>query len=1070
MESEEIERIRREAFEAGRTEGRVEGFASAKLDHLSSQIEGLSTSFTEFKGGIGRRIELIENDIKPIPGLIEFKNDISDVRKWVVRVVLGAIIISLLGLLGIQRVRGDTLPIQEEYDYFPDGVDSFHLPDKIKRTNLQDQINFRSDEKFGLNRREGDRLIVSTTATRTVELWRYFDSSNNEWTIRLDSAGTLSAGKNITSSSGAFTVVLSTIIDTSVTTDGVQALGEIWFINKINGLMSWDSVTFSSYPAAPKAGSIDEYKSRLVIGDIVNEQSSVRLSGALNGSDWTTDSSKSSSSVTLTIGGVNDGNKVYWVKTALDECLVGKANSTYAIYGNDQRDFGTRIVSPQIGSIFPRTVQQHGIRTIMLSNRGLDAYTPPFSFERISDPVQNLVDGLTSKGAISSFQLIDSQSQWELGYSSPTGNISTTEAPGVIQVVNNQQIDTSAADFTSGTFHQSGGSVSTSTINGDLVYTSSYVAYVAISTPTNGNFEIASTTSVSLPQGWDITPHLVGAVFSAGETDILNLSGGRTTQTSDANTPNPHLLTAYKGSYYHNCQCISNSGNSPLATLVYSTGSLRLLSSDGTTVLLSTPILTSVTTTYTDSLWNETVLNTQAYNGTTGRFSIISSMTYDNGGHCSFVFNSTETVPITASATVRSVFFNGINGSNAFSHQNFDLVEAGTTPYTVFSSSFVSRTFDTEVSSPNFDKFAGTFISSDPFVNFAFFVENSTQPDCCWTNLTKITTGSAITFSQKFRYAHYIASWTVVNSTIPRIASIQDVTLGSYSTGYFETGPINIGSNISSWGLFQANSTSNNGTISYKIQSSADGTFNEADWVSQSADSPIGVPINQYAGVRVYFNTQFSTNIPFTDSLTLNYNEGESPPDPTAVESEARYTLFYSTFTGPTAKNDQCLIYNRNDRFDRFSGIDVSAAINYSNKVLLGDPNPTGNIFTLDGSADGLDLTGPVSSYFKLPRYGSQNPDSYKIFEKLYVTVSRLDNTVSHRFRMDYSIDGSTTEYSSSEIEVSTGTNIDVLKFWFPEDQPVQGRYVDIKIVELIGRGVFFINRSRLYGTTLEAE
>jgi hypothetical protein len=950
-------------------------------------------------------------------------------------------------------------------------VDSFHLPDKIKKTNLQDQANLRSDDKYGLSRRDGTRLIVSSSAVSTAQLWRFFDTSNNEWLIRLDTTGTLSAGKAVTSSSGSFTVVLSTSLSTSVQTDGVQALGKFWFTNKVNGLMSWDTVTFSSYPAAPKAASIDEYKSRLVLGDISNEQSSVRLSGALDGSEWTNDSRFSTSPVSLRIGGVNDGNKVYWVHTALDECLVGKGNSTYALYGNDQRDFGTRIISPEIGSIYPRTVRQHGTRTIMLSNRGLDAYTPPYSFERISDPVQNLIDSLSAAGATAKFQTVDTQAEWSVGTSSPTGNISATLTPGIIKTSNQTRTDTTSLDFSAGTFAAGQNTLSTSIVSNSLVFVSTPNAYL-----NNGSFETQQVGFSTSPVGW---------------TGFGAFQSTNTSQGSPCSSPNFEVArtsmnvgTAFDPDYVFKSS-FTSSINPSVADGSESFSILELLDAGTNEVLVSTVVCTGSNCTLSNastpggaSSWSTTRLYFDQYKGRYVKLKVRELIQVKNGGFHDGLdtYLMSNSFWAGTSVTVRSYgYFTAIGGGGCPSQVGvysrlYDGVVVGTRPASDFTpSTFTSAVFDTLVSSPNFDRFAATYVSTDATVGWSVRTASSTDGGCCWGTPVAVATGG-VNNVPRLRYEQYIATAAASVSTYPRVASIQDVTLGSWVTGYFQTGVLDFGSNISSFGLFTANRTLNGGSLSFQVNSSVDGVFSEAGWTNQTLDAAVGIPVRRYGAARVFFDLDVSTDNPFVDSLTFNYNEGESAPDPHAVVQGSRYNLFYGTSTGLSAQNDQCLVFNRNDRFDRFSGINASASTVYASKILLGDPGPTGNIFSLDGSITGRDLTGTVTSYFQLQRYGAGNPDSRKVFDRLYVTVSRTDPSVSHRFRVEYSVDGSTTVYNSSEIEISTGTSVSVLKFYFPIKQRIQGRYIDIRVRELFGRGVYYINRARIYGTILDPD
>jgi len=220
------------------------------------------------------------------------------------RLVLFAFLLSLPSFL-----HADTR-FELELNDFTEGLDK-RLADKISLKSLQDCLNMHTDRVLGASRRSGFKLEASCLETSTLGTWSFISPSNDEWLIRIDCRGNLIAGRQIGSTGACFSVCVSTnLLSTIYQTDADVGLGKIWFTNPEDGLMSWDGTEFKQYPDAPRAARVSIYKGRVVLADITNEQSSIRLSGALDGSDWVNDSKYSTFPVSLEIGGVDDGNKV----------------------------------------------------------------------------------------------------------------------------------------------------------------------------------------------------------------------------------------------------------------------------------------------------------------------------------------------------------------------------------------------------------------------------------------------------------------------------------------------------------------------------------------------------------------------------------------------------------------------------------------------------------------------------------------------------------------------------------------------------------------------------------------
>lgn len=929
-------------------------------------------------------------------------------------------------------------PFDTEVNNFDGGVDTNHLSDKLRTSNISNAFNYHSDRKFGLTRRNGHTLEITTTTFGTANSWKYTGPSGTEYFIRLSSNGVLMAGNQIKFGDRLFSVKIATL-STSVRSDAAEGLGKFWFTNKVEGLGSWDETTYVKYLNAPLAARVVIYKNRVVLGDISNKQSSVDLSGELNGGDWNNDSRFSTSPLSIPVGGVNDGTKVHEIHVGMDELIIFKALSMSRLIGNDQRDFRLLTISPEIGTIYPRSVSQRAERTIFLSNRGLDSYTPPFTFEKIGENIQNQLDALASLTARGRLYTFDTQAQWQLGTSSPTGNISTTLSTGSITPTNITHQDTDSVGWSRGSIAAGqGATISSTAISGYLTY----MTTVNYSSIINGNFETGALGSGAV--GWSSftsvgmnDPTLTGWVYQ------INAGVLCTADTTDCFTF-AQLLNSVSCGITDFTAFVMNSSSQVLAstalTPAHTTGSSHIFEdfSLDTTLVRGTTVFFGVRATAPDTI----------------TFGVVRSTLY-------------TTTPIYASTsiTVKAAYNESQVGPPCAHNVSLDLVRQGDQINNGDRmASFRSRLFDTQVSSPNFDPFLAT-PSSRTAVTFR--IEASTDPVCCFDAPVDVATGTLPTSLSK-RYFVYVASFAV---TVPSFTVVIDsITLGSWATGYYQTSTIDVGSNITSWGLFTTDQALAGGGIGYRVQSSSNPVFNETDWKVQTLNSVIVAPVNRFITVRSTFVAAASTFNPTINSITLNWNEGENPPDPIGLTSKENYLLFYATSVTSGQNNDKMVIYNRNNALDPIlNPFPVGGAAVFANTVMAGDANGTGKVYSLFTSTSGSDDNTNVPSYFTLRRIDGGRPDAIKEFDVIYLTISRENTDTSQIFSLTYTLDGGTTIYSAANVEISTGTSLAVLKSFFPLESQRIGNYIDLTISENSTRQYpYNVHRVKVYGKIQE--
>jgi hypothetical protein len=894
---------------------------------------------------------------------------------------------------------------------FSGGVNTNDLPDKILDTQVQEVSNFWFQKNNGLSRREGFGLKVTSGSLGCLGLWNFRDVSGNEWLIRLNSDGTLVAGKTLGSEN--FSVTITTL---SVTerTNGATGLLKFWFTNKTDGLQFWDGTTYGSYHYAPIASQLKVWRNRVILADISNEQSSLRFSGELAGEDWTNNSRFSTSPISIRIGGVNDGDKVFGINVGFDELVVFKSRAMYGIGGNDQRDFYVRQISDSIGSVYPNTIRQYFNVTIFLSNRGLDSYTPSYTFNFIGNPIKNYLDPLAILGSQARYFTQSSQVQWGLGISVPTNNISSNVVTGDIFTAYLSTGDTTGDDFAKDSWESDYWFMTRTTTTENVVFTSTHPVIKSI---LNGGFEEAGTVDATESKYW-----------RSDASGIFNRDGAGTRTGSWG-------------------MRIQDGGQGFLFNLRNREG--KLLLSGG----YNSPL---------GENWTEYILDTSVYVGTTATL----FMYTQNSGISYSLSNLDYSIKLSTSIN----FWCKRNGSEAI--MSVDDISIATSNISVEVLSLRSPTYTKNISTLTFSRLDSSVDASISGVTLhnstgiftngkaTFSLSQSLDPSTGWKNI-QVVTGSYNIFGD-FPYQSYTTSFTFlttdsVTQTVRILLS--SVTLVTNCTGYYQRSH-NIGGQITSWGLF----TSVYGdSITFQVQQSSDEIYEDGDWKMQLVNSSIAIPVNSYLGVRCIFYTTTSVNFPYVSEYTINWNEGESPPNPLSMTNQDNYFLFFSTKTGSGATNDKIVVYEQNKSITFLDGVKTGGASEYVNKLTLGDANNTGNIYTLEASSSGTDNNTPIESSVKFKRLGADN-DSYKIWEKFYYTISRTDVSKSQIWKTEYYINGGTNVWYSSNIELSTGTPSGIIKSAVPISNQVKTLFVDIRVSEVTKGRPYSIHSVRGYG------
>lgn len=307
---------------------------------------------------------------------------------------------------------------------FTEGLYTRYSSNMIPDSGLAEALNVLVDEDVdGVVVRRNGRAKYNGTAitnTKTVRgLWAFNANDGTKYLIAVSSAAFYrSAGD------GTWTAITGLSgFSSTAEWDCTSALGRLWCLNGYT-VFSWDGTSTATITGAPLGTSIDNFRNRIVIAGIVGSKGRARLSGELDGTDWTIPSAPiSTSPANISVGGINDGNEIICVMGVYnDVMLFGKQDSLWGLYGFDRDDFALRELSREVGCIEDKSVQEKGGRLYWLSKRGLERMRGgSIDAIPISDPIRDQIDEIIAS-APNEITVVDtSQTDFEAGNLTASG-------------------------------------------------------------------------------------------------------------------------------------------------------------------------------------------------------------------------------------------------------------------------------------------------------------------------------------------------------------------------------------------------------------------------------------------------------------------------------------------------------------------------------------------------------------------------------------------------------------------------------------------------------------------------
>ena len=768
-------------------------------------------------------------------------------------------------------------------------------------------------------------------------------------------------------------------------------LGKIWFVDGTDSMWSFDGVSTAAIAGAPLGTFISPWRTRLVIGNIGGSQSTLRFSADGDGTNWTI-GGNATDPFAQSIGSANDGYPItclYW--SYLDTLIVGRKYDLWGITGFDQPTEETRRISSEIGCIQNGSMREFDGSLMFLSARGLEEMRGA-DIKFVSEPVRDLTDAVVKNtvNALSNNQHLTSD--WAAGTVDPAGSLSTTVLPNSIAlstIATESFLDDLNADFSSGTFNntQALGQVL------ELAYNPTTQSQAGASN--TAHFGCGNSPAY---QAQSFTP--ASSVFVSSLTVDLSRT---------AAVPNDTTINIYNDS--------SNSPGSSLANGSISGSALSTFEQDIVINLNTTLTLTSGS-----RYW--IVLNDSP--GCSGGGKDI------NWWRTSGSFSESYRV----------------NGSNDTTNN---------TKYKVFenkfatSGTFVSRSFDTTVSSLSYLWNWGTAVRNDTaFGQTLTYQTQSSSDNVNFSSLVAFTTNP---ISPVNRYLRYKATFGTTDTSVSPFLDSLSLSAGPFirSSGTFTSQLLSIGNAITSWGpITIVDNPTSSGTITYQFGSTSTAVIgNISNYTFITNGQTPTVSTNPYAAFKIVLKaTAANDPVPQinTSQFLTTWFEGSAPPLVSWIW-DRRYWLSLTTNTASGQSLDSVLVYQRNRTFTLLKGINAASFTRWRDNLYWGDSTgSTGLVYKYDITNN--DDSSNIISKLVTKSYdlGASNRD--KDVRNCYVTY--LGNAgFTGNFSLTYDMDRSGNAYSLGSVNMNDGTG--QLDPKFPlglRSSPTQGREIQYTLIK----------------------
>lgn len=845
-------------------------------------------------------------------------------------------LLALFASLAISAARSEVLSINQF-----GGINTDDNSITLTEGQTPDSLNVVTDDGPGLQGRKG---TIQFSTQVCVDLWEFPNTNGTRYMIcRSTMTGTLVASNG----DSTFDIAIGTV-PTDRKTVG-SALGDrFYYANTLDGLKYWNTTSVVVASASLTVDKLVTAHGRLWAAGKSGSERTVFVSEYLDGTEWTTPSNPTVDSATqFTVSGGLDDSIQGLYATFRNTVVWYTRQSFGAFYGTNRNNFSQRTYSDRVGLASSESIQDcAGLLRWLAPGREIWEFDGA-NFYKISEQVDDLLANMKQGDSASRSTTLTTQSDWELGSHTPSGNLSTTISVGSVvlsTMVATTQTDTSAAEFGAGTLTD----LSSTTLSGSL----------SVTLGSQSSREYFSNLGAC-----------VGLFYNSGQVRLAQQFTATTNYILTAVSPSMAIDAGSPGSVGI-VRIYSDNGSNQLGSILVSE-SFTMTTGTHT---LSTPVSVTGGTKYW--VWFESSnsfdeFNTWCWNGESGSFS---ERFYDGSVYVTNVRAYLQTIG-------KQYATNG---------------------------SIVSRAFDVGTTTDTWLYNWGSFSASTNAVPSGTTLTYETQSSAdstTWDSLVSVTIGATPSSTVR-RYLRYKASFTTNQTTSPVLNSVT-LSAGPFlkSSGTYTSKVVEVGDNISQWGPVSWNGaiTSGNGDIEFQVQSSTHSdiaNFTAAGWVNATNNTIPSISTNPYVAFRSTFTATASTESLSLNDFTFSWNEGSTQRVASGFVSQ-RYWL--AVATASLIENDAVFIYDKRKQWQKYDHHAESITRYVSNHYFSND----GGIFQADTGRSDAGVS--ISAYFRTRDHPLAGTDTSSAFDYLYMTTDNSDASLSTSFRVnavptDYSL------------------------------------------------------------------
>lgn len=260
---------------------------------------------------------------------------------------------------------------------------------------------------------------------------------------------------------------------------------------------------------------------------------------------------------------------------------------------------------------------------------------------------------------------------------------------------------------------------------------------------------------------------------------------------------------------------------------------------------------------------------------------------------------------------------------------------------------------------------------------------------------------------------------------------------------------------ISSWSPATINDQKNSsGTITYQFNSSSTATMDNANW-SNIVNGVIPTnSVNAYADWRAFFNCVYPNGQAEFNDFTVNWIEGSS------IKLASNYVnqRYWLSVSISSTVNNKIIVYDKNNQWQKFSGINASAMCTHNSKYYFG--NSTGIFESENGHSDnGIAITSSYQTAQIIP----SGLNFWSGFKQLFMTTENSDSSLSITFQLN----GISTVYVLGKTLMNITNGFQDLKFPFSISTATQGKLINF-IWTVTGSSFWRILNGNLYYTSTQ--